>query len=297
MKKFYVLFIMYFLLIAVYADATTRTDLINKIRHRTAELTDSTSYYSDSTASIWLNMAQATIVRLGGYIPKTTEITYASDSNIYDLPLDFVEAKSVEILSNGSWFPANLVPFFVDTPLIQVKVSWKNEDTARVLINREGIEEDYVDILYNQDSISYRLPVGFNRVETILLRKNGAWNPVFPNPGFFKDTSTYTYTIHWQNTDSAYIYIMGRDLWDNDTVRVFYKRTLQSGDKIWIDYIGTASTMDSGTAVCEVPDNKGLQEFIISETISYYLESQKRYEEAALIQRKIRLDMGIIKEQ
>ncbi len=264
------------------------------MRHRTAELTTATSFYSDSSAAIWLNLAQFRIVKLGGYIPKFTDIVYTEDSNFYALPTDFRQVTGAEIMSRGIWYPVAVVDNFTADPISQVKISWVNEDSAIVLTNRTGFEERMLDILYSVDSVSYVIPQDFKSILSVMLRKGGKWEPVFLNLGFMSDTNAYNYTIFQENTNIAHIYIKGDDLWDNDTIRVFYRRTLQDNDTLRVDYVGTASEMLTPAAICQVPDE--LHNFIIDEAISYYMWAQKRFQEAALLQQRIRVDMGIVQQ-
>ena len=292
MKK-YLLIVL--LLVASASYSATLSDLKHKLRVRTSELTDSTSFFTDTMATIWLNMAQERIVRLGGYIPKYTDINYSWDSNTYNLPSGFIRATSGNIKTRGQWFPAYMVNNIVDSPYIQMKVVWKDEDSAQVILMRAGFEERQHDIIYNQDSLSYVLPRDFRSPVMVMIRKNGNWEPAYQNTAFQLDTNIYNYTVLWKSTDTALLYIKPSDLYDGDTLRVFYRRSLQNDDTLRVNYVGTAPAMTLDTSTCQVPFD--LQGFIVEEAYSYYIMSQKRFQEAILLQRNIRQDMGITVQQ
>lgn len=204
-------FTLILLLLMGNSYAASLSDLIRDLRHATGELTDTTSFYTDSTANRWINLAQDRIVTLGGFIPKQVDFTFNRNDTTYTMPSDF-----------------------------------------------RMIDGDK-NIAIHENSIS----------------------PLWNNPGFKKDTTLNQYFIGWKDEDTAKLYIRGTYLVDDDLLRIFY--------------LGTAADMAYDTSTCEVPDN--LQGYIIEEAFSYYIRSQKRFQEASLIQSLIRQDMGIVKKQ
>lgn len=132
MKRLAVILILLF--VACGLRAATLYDLVTQLRATVGEEDSTWSAFSDTTAKKWLNLAQDKINRLGGYIEKTWDHTYATaDTFGVVLPSDFKAPKSAIIWVGNQW--ETMVPnkaFRYDTAAYQFDVQWKNKDTARV---------------------------------------------------------------------------------------------------------------------------------------------------------------------
>lgn len=164
--------------------------------------------------------------------------------------------------------------FFSDT----LGQRWLNLAQSRIT-KLGGYIPKQIDIVYSEDSTTYVLPSDFRKVDQDrnLMITETEIKHLFLNPGFITDTNVAQYFISWKNEDTALLYLEATSSFDGDTARIFY--------------LGTAAEMLYDTSTCEVPTI--LHDYIIQEAVSYYIFSQKRYQEAFLIQQNLRRDMGI----
>ena len=118
------------------------------------------------------------------------------------------------------------------------------------------------------------------------------WRPVYTNPFFQLDTNVSTYDIRWKHRDTAKLYLRGQDLLDGDTVRVFYRKTLETGDTIKVEYRTIVPTQIMNVE-SPIPDD--LENFIIEEAMGYYFLWRKEPATAARIWEQVRIDMGVVR--
>ena len=133
MKRFWCILLLGLLLHSGVNSATLQ-NLINDLRALAAEKDTLLSLFSDADASKWLNMAQDKIVRLGGYLPKSTEIIYSSTSQSMALPTDYrsMHQNGALVRKAKQWNMMLENPgFIVDTGVANFFVGWHHEDTAR----------------------------------------------------------------------------------------------------------------------------------------------------------------------
>lgn len=117
------------------ANSVTLQNLINDLRALAGEKDTLLSLFSDDDASKWLNMSQDKIVRLGGYLPKSTVIIYASDSQSLALPTDFrsMHSNGALLWKAGMWSRMlNNPGLMVDTNVANFFIGWVHEDSARM---------------------------------------------------------------------------------------------------------------------------------------------------------------------
>lgn len=111
--------------------------LTQKLRARTAELDSTTSFYTDSSAKLWLNQGQDKVYRFTGAVKKRTSVTYSVDSNGYAMPSDYVglnpQSGIVVNTTGQKWEPAFENPGFrIDTGAFQYYIDWVTNDSAEV---------------------------------------------------------------------------------------------------------------------------------------------------------------------
>lgn len=137
MRKLFLLFLLLALFPSLIYGATA-ADLIEKLRERTGETKASTSFFQDSTALSWLDMAQSKIVRIGGFIPKMDVITIpANDSGVYDLPSDFnsIDGGAMVKKTGYPWQHMRNNPLFaIDTISYQFFVKWADTGQAQIYV-------------------------------------------------------------------------------------------------------------------------------------------------------------------
>jgi hypothetical protein len=143
------------------------------------------------------------------------------------------------------------------------------------IVRLGGYIRRQVDLPYSTDSLSYRLPATFIKPIGGLRRTEATWVEVAYNEGL-RDSIVATYMVQWKNTDTAKAYLGGR--WtEGDTLRLFY--------------LAKASSMDTVSDVCDVPED--LQCFVLQEAIAIYEQAKRSFEAAALIRQQVRRDMGV----
>ena len=277
-------------LLSMSLQSATLSDLKNELRFTIAERDSTRSYFDDSTATIWLNLAMERIVGLGGFIPKYHDTAYVNDSNTYALPADFRAITNCYIKSSKEW--RELPTGLPDTSnLFQYRISWKNQDSAELLLLTGGFEPAVQEIIFSTGTYEYALDSTFERIIGAIIKTSGDWQPILANPNFAKDTNVATYDIQYDSAKFAVLYVKYSDIFEGDTIKIFYQRMIKPGDTIRVDYLGIAASMDSNAATCEVPEN--LQNFIVEEAFALYYFAQKRFQEGNLIRAGIRRDMGI----
>lgn len=144
------------------------------------------------------------------------------------------------------------------------------------LVRLGGYIPKHVDILYNFDSVTYRLPASFKALNGAIRRTKGQWARLLYNDNFKKDTSANHYFIQFKAVDTALLYLGGSYWNDGDTARIFYQ--------------GTATPMTTDTSTCLV--SRDLQVFIIEEAVSMYEQAKRSFQSMALVRGQVRQDMG-----
>jgi len=145
-----------FLLTAIFVlsglltvQSATRDDLINQLRRRVHEERVPNSNFTDSSAAIWINLAQESVVRLGGFIPKTTKFELGTDRS-FALPSGFRGLKKVFGITsyNEDPYPILRNPgFLLDTITMQYSLVWINQDSANLIL-KMGAAENTDDTIY-----------------------------------------------------------------------------------------------------------------------------------------------------
>lgn len=139
-----------------------------------------------------------------------------------------------------------------------------------------GFIQKQVDVRYRYDSTSYALPATFKRALGAMTWDGGNSYTVMENPFFRYDTSDYQYFVAWVESDSAELYLRGVSMFDGQLIRLFY--------------LGTATSMDTVGAPCEVADDEEV--YVIEEAISYYEQSKQNYAALQLIFEMVRTAFG-----
>ncbi|MFQ5454244.1 MAG: hypothetical protein ACE5D6_08670 [Candidatus Zixiibacteriota bacterium] len=205
MKKIiFLLFVL--LLLCGEGETATLADLIADLREIVGEKDSSKSSFTDTVAQTWINLAQANIVSIGGYIPKYWD-TAISDAGIavgYQLPSDFVSVRSGLIKHDSIWYSLPKYPFFsADTNVARFSIIWFNEDSAFLLIKDDAILEKSTYLEYSPATLRYGLPLDFRYETGVMARSDGQWYSLHKNPSFVKDTNLLEYTIEYVSHDSA----------------------------------------------------------------------------------------------
>ena len=139
----------------------------------------------------------------------------------------------------------------------------------------------FQDIIYSRDSSSYRLDAAFKYETGVILRTAELWEAVLLNVNFQSDIDRFSYQIKFHTTDTAHLYIQGRDIYAGDTIRVFYN--------------GTATRLTLDTTTCDV--SRDLQVRIIEEAIIMYEEAKRSWTSQQLLWQQLRIDMGVVSPQ
>lgn len=134
-------------------------------------------------------------------------------------------------------------------------------------------------ILYHPDSNSYALDGSFKYETGVIVRTADMWEPVLKNPNFVSDADRFQYDIKFHSSEAARIYLQGRDLYEDDTVRVFY-----NGTTPWLD-----SLADS---VLVAGDD---QVRIIEEALIMFEAAMRSWQSQKLQWDQLRFDMGALK--
>ena len=132
----------------VSVSAETLGDLKTLLRYRLDEVDANKAFFTDSSLTHWLNMSQDAVVRLGGFIPKTTKINLDT-LRVFALPSGFRSVKQI-FGWDASREPYPVLPnpgFIGEEVTMYFSVLWINPDSANLII-KVGAAEAPEDTIY-----------------------------------------------------------------------------------------------------------------------------------------------------
>ena len=131
-------------------SAETLGDLKTRFRYRVDEVDVSKAFFTDSSLTQWLNMSQESVVRLGGFIPKTAKFGLELN-RAFAMPAGFRAIKKVFAISSDDAqgpYPVLRNPGFVtDVIAMQYSLVWINQDSANLIL-KMGAAENLEDTIY-----------------------------------------------------------------------------------------------------------------------------------------------------
>jgi hypothetical protein len=284
------------MLMACTVQSTTLQGMIDKFRIRIAETDTTESVLSDSSVKVLINLALQKIVPMAGYVEKSTKFAFSRDSTYYALPSTFRGAKNVMLLSAGKWYAvAPDVPQAQESPVSKYTIAWINPDSAELRISLGEVIQTYTDMIYNEDSAFYTLPVDYMKYGYVTYWSSEyyRWYAVYDNVGFQKDTTVKNGYVFQKHPDTALYFYKDELAVDEDTIRLSYVRTMTVGDTIEVQYIGDATLLVALSDVLDVPGN--LEPFVIDEAIIYYHDRLRDEEKVKNKWQILRTDMGLLK--
>jgi hypothetical protein len=295
MKKYLLLILIIILMACTVQSASTLQELTDKFRVLIQEMDTLESVCTDSAVKVWYNLSQDKIVPMGGYIEKATNYIYYDDSE-YVMPSTFKRVKDVWLKSDGDWYPMYPnIPETKESKVSKYGVSWVSPDTAKMRVIPGEVVATYIDFVFSEDSTFYIMPSNYKSYlyATYWVTATSRWWPIFENVGFNKDTTAKNGFVFEKHPDTNLYLFKGTLAVDEDTIRIAYMRSIDSGDTIEVQYYGTAIPLDSAGATSEVPSN--LEGFLLQEMYYYYLRSLKEYNAGNSEWEKLRIDMGLLK--
>jgi len=145
-----------FLILVSPSQGKTAAEMIADFRILTDEDTTRGSLVTDSEVLVYLDNAQDKIVRIGGYLKKSTDVICSNDSNSYGLPLAFRRLDGIVVFAMNEGFKWTKVfnnPFFmVDTTVYQYYISWSHPDSAKIYFKGDFWEGDTIRVSYTGDA-------------------------------------------------------------------------------------------------------------------------------------------------
>ena len=280
MKK--ILFIL--LLVTSPAWAAGRGELLEQFRDRTGEPDSSSSFYTDSTALDWLNKAIQRVAYLSFSYHTEDSFAYTSASNVFEIPTTR-GVRAIFAKVGTRWYDIT-----GDPEALSFSVTRVDSLISRVYVQVGGFVSRRKNISFSENSASYLLPTDFGRVQGVMIRSSGIWKPAIENPMFMVDTNVTQYWIAWGHVDSAFMYLRTDDLYDGDTVSVFYLAGPVTGDSLRISYYAQPPLMDGTDSTCVLDDD--LEGFVLEEAMNYYYEAIRDYQGAAQMRQNVRQDLG-----
>jgi hypothetical protein len=166
--------------------------------------------------------------------------------------------------------------FFTNTDF---KVWWNLAQHRIVKLG--GYIEKKIDIIPDDDSSAYNLPVGFKSPVGAMVRSSGVWYICKPDPFFKSDSAGPRYFVAGVGSDSFLVYYKRNTTYLNDTLRLIYKSDV--------------ADLDTTTDTSEVPGD--LEGLVIDEAYSYYLQAKQNYQMRFQVWQIIRTDMGVISQK
>ena len=133
-------------------------------------------------------------------------------------------------------------------------------------------------VIYNPDSSSYELDTTFKHETGVIVRTSGMWEPVLRNPNFTAPTDRFSYDIKFHSAEQARMYVQGRDLYEGDTIRVFY-----AGRTPWLVLAGTVVVANDDMVR------------IVEEALIMFEASNRSWQAQKLQWDQLRFDMGALK--
>ena len=281
MKTLLVLFLMAILSGPAYAD--TLGGLASDFRERTAER--GTPAAADSTVYAWLNMAQQSIASLTGLLEKEWATEFSGDYRLTP-PADIRLVKRVKVWSEDRWYD---MAAYADSGSLPYDLTWDSA-TPSLFLDDNGYIQTYTALTFDEDSLSYTLPIDFRTPLGLLYQTASTWYGMPQNPFFLADTGLCWF-VGWRAPDTAEAYVKTGTLdLQGETLRLFYLRGLQSGDSIRVVYGGMPAEMTTASVECELLDN--LEVFVIDEAVRYYEAELKHYDVAQALWQQLRHDLG-----
>ena len=130
-------------------SAETLGGLKTLFRYRVDEVDATKAFFTDSSLTHWLNMSQEAVVRLGGFIPKTTKICLDT-LTVFALPSGFKSVKQIFGMRPDIYEPYPIFPnpgFVSEKIAAGYSVIWITPDSANLIVKR-GAADDPLDTLY-----------------------------------------------------------------------------------------------------------------------------------------------------
>lgn len=159
-------------------------------------------------------------------------------------------------------------------------MNWVN-DAQGVIIKLGNYLPKQVDISYDEaDSLGYLLPTDYRINDRCVLRYGLVWEAVVENPGFAADTDQAAFFVKRKNKDTTLFYIKNVTI-PNQTIRLFYRGVATPFTAV-TDTVGYQSDRES---------------FVITEAYTYYLESERFFQEAQAVRQQLRQDMGVMRQE
>lgn len=145
-----------FLILVSPSRGATAADMIADFRILTDEDTTQGSLVADTEILVFLDNAQDKIVRIGGYLKKSTDVIHSEDSNSYGLPLAFRRLDGIAVHATNEGFKWTKVfnnPFFmIDTTVYQYYIGWSHPDSARIYFKGAFWKGDTIRVSYIGDA-------------------------------------------------------------------------------------------------------------------------------------------------
>lgn len=119
------------------------------LRYRLDEVDATKSFFTDSGLTHWLNMSQESVVRLGGFIPKTAK--FGLDTNrSFAMPAGFRGINKVFGINSDYKDPYPILRdpgFLNDVIAMRYSLIWINQDSANLIL-KMGATENPDDTIY-----------------------------------------------------------------------------------------------------------------------------------------------------
>lgn len=131
--------VLLFVILSTSLQAEYLSDLLWQFRQRINEPDTSTSLIDDTTAMLFIDKAQATVVPFGGFLPQRVDVTYSLDSQKYALPTDFKRIKFVQFWNELAWENVwhNPGKLLGDSTTNHFWIAWEHPEQAEIYLGGE----------------------------------------------------------------------------------------------------------------------------------------------------------------
>lgn len=129
----------------VRSDSVTLAfwDKIGGIDSVFTDTTDCTDACDSTTANGSTVQYTRVYLRVGGFVPRSTDIAFSEDAATYKLPSDFRRTQGMIVRSNGEWTQAIEIPLFsVDTNYTSYFVAQPHVDTNLLYVRTQDLVDD-----------------------------------------------------------------------------------------------------------------------------------------------------------
>ena len=292
MKKLLIILLACCLAGSVSADSLG--GLVIKLRDRVGEPDAASSFFSDATARSWLNLATERAYWLTASGHRDTGLSYHPDTNMFEIPATR-EVRSVHAKVGTRWYDITGDPQALDMSVVRSDSALTSGGTAqwsRVYLQIGGFVPRVVDVAWHEDSVSYKLPSDFRKMDGMMVRSNGKWGDltVMLNPLFLEDNDVVSYFVGQTHIDTASLYVRTKDLVEDDTMRVFYLAGPVAGDSVRISYFSQFTPMSADSVECLIDDD--MEGFVIEEAVRYYFDAIRNWNGSQIMQQDVRQDIG-----